>query len=471
MGNHKQMVLGLNLVGPGGHPGGWRMPGAAADAAMDIRRWKQMARDAEAARFHFMFWADGIAVRSNARNADQLSYESRVDVFEPLTLLAALSAVTERIGFVFIYYTSYNESYTLARMFASLDHVPAGRVGWNVVTSWSEQEALNFGRERHMEHGARYRRAEEYVDVVFGLWDSWEDDAFVRDKESGRYFDPARLHVLHHRGEHLTVRGPLNTARPVQGYPVIAQAGSSGPGQDLAARTAEIVYTMQKTLPEAQAFYAGVKGRLAGWNRAPDEVLVMPGLMPVLGRTEAEAQDLFGAMQDLIHPEVGLAGLAGTFGDLHGHDVDGSLPPMLADSNALKSSHTAIARLLGDRPLTIRQLYQHRAASGHCLMVGTPVSVADQMEDWFTRAACDGFNLMPPFYPGPLDDMLHALLPELQRRGLFQTEYRGRTLRDNLGLKRPAHGHGRRVASGSPEAAADVRLEARRATSPRHPPR
>ena len=445
----RQMVLGLNLVGPGGHPGGWRMPGAAADAAMDMRRWKDMARAAEAARFHFMFWADGIAVRSSARDEDQLSYESRVDVFEPLTLLAALSAVTERLGFVATASTTYNEPYTLARMLASLDHVTEGRVGWNVVTSWSEQEALNFGRERHMEHGARYRRAEEYVDVVFGLWDSWEDDAFVRDKASGRYFDPGRLHVLRHRGEHFTVRGPLNTARPVQGYPVIAQAGSSGPGQDLAARTAEIVYTMQKTLEEAQSFYAGVKARLARWNRMPEDVLVMPGLMPVLGRTAGEAQELFEAMQELIHPEVGLAALAGTFGDLGGHDVDGPLPPMLADSNALKSAHAAIARLLGDRneagPLTIRQLYQHRAASGHCLMVGTPASVADQMEAWFAGAACDGFNLMPPFYPGPLDDVVHGLVPELQRRGLFQTEYRGRTLRDSLGLKRPAHGCYRRA--------------------------
>ena len=449
------MVLGLNLVGPGGHPGGWRMPDAAADAAMDIWLWKRMARDAEAARFHFMFWADGIAVRSNARDADQLSYESRVDVFEPLTLLAALSAVTERIGFVATASTTYNEPYTLARMFASLDHITEGRVGWNVVTSWSEQEALNFGRERHMEHGARYRRAEEYVDVVFGLWDSWEDGAFVRDKASGRYFDPGRLHVLHHRGEHLAVRGPLNTARPVQGYPVIAQAGSSGPGQNLAARTAEIVYTMQKTPAEAQSFYAGVKARLPRWGRAPEDVLVMPGLMPVLGRTQGEAQDLFGAMQELIHPEVGLAALSGTFGDLRGHDVDGPLPPMLADSNALKSVHAAIARLLGDRPLTIRQLYQHRAASGHCLMVGTPASVADEMQAWFTGAACDGFNIMPPFYPAPLDDVLHGLVPELQRRGLFQTEYPGRTLRENLGLKRPAHGHYRRVANAG-QAAADA---------------
>ena len=450
----RQMVLGLNLVAAGGHPGGWRMPGAAADAAMDIRRWKRMAAAAERACLHFMFWADGIAVRSNARDEEQLSYDARIDVFEPLTLIGALSAVTERLGFVATASTTYNEPYNMARFLASLDHVTEGRMGWNVVTSWSEQEALNFGRERHMEHGARYRRAQEYVDVVFGLWDSWEDDAFIRDKASGRYFDLARLHTLHHHGEHLTVRGPLNAARPPQGYPVIAQAGSSGPGQDLAGRIAEIVYTMQRFLPDAQAFYAGVKGRLDRWNRSADEVLVMPGMMPVLGRTDSEARELFDALQELIHPQVGVPALAAQFGDLSEHDPDGPLPPMLADSNALKSAHAATARLIGQEALTIRQMFQMKAASGHCVMVGSAGTVADGMEEWFTGAGCDGFNLMPPFYPGPLDAVLGELVPELQRRGVFQTAFRGRTLRENLGLRRPPHGaHARRARDG--RAAAD----------------
>ncbi|WP_235035218.1 LLM class flavin-dependent oxidoreductase [Roseomonas sp. 18066] len=439
----QQMVLGLNLVGAGAHGGGWRMPQAKADAAIDIRFWKQMARDAEAARFHFMFWADGIAVRSNARDEQQLSYDSRIDVFEPLTLLAALSAVTERLGFIATASTTYNEPYNMARKLASLDHITEGRVGWNVVTSWSEQEALNFGRDSHMEHGSRYRRAEEYVDLVFSLWDSFDDGAFIRDKESGQYFDPARLHTPHHRGEHFRVRGPLNVARPIQGYPVIAQAGASGPGQALAARTAEVIYTMQRSRDEAAAFYARVKSQFAQFGRAPESALVMPGMMPIIGRTRQEARDLFEQLQSLIHPELGLAALSTSFGDLSGHDVDGPLPPLLAESNALKSEHAKLQKFLDGRSLTIRQLFQARAASGHHLIVGTAAEVADEMQDWFEHRGCDGFNILPPFYPGPVEDVFHGLIPALQRRGLFQTEYRGTTLRENLGLARPAHHHHR----------------------------
>lgn len=448
MAERRQMALGLNLVAAGAHGGGWRMEGAKADAAMDIRFWKQMAREAEAAKFHFMFWADGIAVRSSAKDAEQLSYDSRIDVFEPLTLLAALSAVTEHLGFIATASTTYNEPYNLARKFASLDHVSEGRVGWNVVTSWSEQEALNFSREKHMEHGARYARAEEYMDVVFGLWDSWEDDAFIRDKARGQYFDPAKLHVLNHKGAHFAVRGPLNAARPLQGYPVIAQAGSSGPGQDLAARTAEVIYTMQKSREEAMAFYASVKGRFAQFGRNPDEALVMPGIMPIMAETKEEARALYETLQALIPPALGLASLANSFGDLSAYPVDGPLPPLLAESNALKSTHSRLAKLLGGRSLTIRELYQAQAAgSGHYLAVGTPESISDEMQDWFESRGCDGFNIMPPFYPGPARDVFHKLVPELQRRGIFQTEYRGRTLRQSLGLARPAHGAWRAQAA------------------------
>jgi alkanesulfonate monooxygenase len=440
----RQMALGLNLVGAGAHGGGWRMPDAHAGAAIDIRFWKNMARKAEAAKFHFMFWADGIAVRSSAKDEEQLSYDSRIDVFEPLTLLAALSAVTEKMGFIATASTTYNEPYNMARKFASLDYVTEGRVGWNVVTSWSEQEALNFGRDSHMEHGSRYRRAEEYMDVVFGLWDSWEDGAFIRDKATGQYFDPARLHTLHHQGEHFRVRGPLNMARPIQGYPVIAQAGSSGPGQDLAARTAELIYTMQKSRDEAVAFYSSVKSRFARFGRSADDALVMPGMMPIMGRTPQEARDRFDALQELIHPQYGYASLASSFGDLSAYPVDGPLPPMLADSNAVKSAHGRLAKFLQGREMTIRQLYQALAASGHHIIVGTPGSIADEMEDWFVSHGCDGFNILPPFYPQPAEEVFDLLIPELQRRGLFQTDYAGNTLRENLGLPRPAYGAMRR---------------------------
>ena len=258
-GHRRDMKLGLNIVANGAHSAGWRMPDAQETAAMDFALWKRLAQAAERARFHFMFWADGIAVRHSAKSDDELSYLARIDVFEPLTLIGALSAVTERLGFVASASTTYNEPYHIARKFASLDHISGGRVGWNVVTSWSEQEAHNFGSDRLLAHGNRYRRAEEFVDVVFGLWDSWEDDAFIRDKASGRYFDPAKLHNLRHEGEHFRVAGPLNVARPIQGYPVIAQAGSSGPGQVLGSRIADIIYTAQKSREDAVTFYSSVK--------------------------------------------------------------------------------------------------------------------------------------------------------------------------------------------------------------------
>ena len=434
------MRLGLNIVANGAHTAGWRMPGAKADAAMDIRTWKAIARAAERACIHFLFWADGIAVRHSARDDDELSFNPRIDVFEPLTVIGALSAVTERLGFVASASTTYNEPYHVARKFASLDYVSEGRVGWNVVTSWSEQEAFNFGLDAHAEHGARYRRAEEFADVVFGLWDSFEDDAFVRDRVSGRYFDPAKLHTLNHRGAQLAVKGPLNAARPVQGYPVIAQAGSSGPGQDLGARIADLIYTAQKDKDGAVAFYRSVKAHAAAAGRDPESMLVMPGILPVLGRTRAEAEDRFAQLQDLVHPRVGLPMLADAFGDLSGLPLDGPLPPPLAASNAVKSAHAALIALAGQPGMTIRRLYQIQAgAQGHNVFVGTASEAADLMQDWFEARACDGWNLIPPWVPEPVAECLDWLVPELQRRGLAQTAYSGDgTLRGSLGLERPA---------------------------------
>jgi alkanesulfonate monooxygenase len=355
-------------------------------------------------------------------------------------VIGALAAVTERLGFVASASTTYNEPYHVARKFASLDYVTEGRVAWNVVTSWSEQEAFNFGLDAHVEHGKRYRRAEEFVDVVFGLWDSWEDDAFIRDKASGRYFDPAKLHTLNHHGDILKVKGPLNVARPIQGYPVIAQAGSSGPGQDLGARIADLIYTQQQSKDEAIAFYRSVKAHGVRAGRDPDSMLVMPGILPVLGRTRAEAEDLFAAMQDMVHPRVGLPLLANVFGDLSGHDLDGPLPPPVAHSNALKSAYDKLVALGREPGMTIRKLYQIQAgASGHLVFVGTPAEAADVMQDWFEGGGCDGWNLIPPYLPDPAIACLEWLVPELQRRGLFQTCYDGDgTLRGTLGLPRPA---------------------------------
>lgn len=434
------MKLGFNIVANGAHVAGWRMPDANERAATDIRLWKQIAQAAERACVHFMFWADGIAVRHSARNDEELSYNPRIDVFEPLTVIGALAAVTQRLGFVASASTTYNEPFHIARKFASLDYVTEGRVGWNVVTSWSEQEAHNFGLDAHVEHGLRYRRAEEFVDVVFGLWDSWDDDAFVRDKSSGHYFDPARLHTLNHTGEQLKVRGPLNTARPLQGYPIIAQAGSSGPGQDLGARIADLIYTQQKNRDDAASFYKSVKAHGAAAGRDPATMLVMPGILPVLGRTQSEAEDRYARLQDMVHPSVGLPMLRDVFGDLSHLPLDGPLPSPLPHSNALKSAHTALTAKAREPGMTIRRLYQDQAgASGHCVYVGTPEGAADLMQDWFENRACDGWNLIPPYMPGPALECLEWLVPELQRRGLAQTEYTGDgTLRGSLGLARPA---------------------------------
>jgi alkanesulfonate monooxygenase len=434
------MKLGLNIVANGAHAAGWRMPQARVDAAMDIRLWRQMAQAAERARFHFMFWADGIAVRHSAKDDEELAYNPRIDVFEPLTLIGALSSVTERIGFVASASTTYNEPYHVARKFASLDYVSSGRVGWNVVTSWSEQEAYNFGRNAHMEHDLRYRRAEEFVDVVFGLWDSWEDDAFIRDKASGRYFDAAKLHTLNHRGEVLSVKGPLNVARPIQGYPVIAQAGSSGPGQDLGSRIADLIYTAQKTREAAVAFYSSVKAHGAAAGRDPCSMLVMPGILPIMGRTRQEAQDRFDQLQDLVHPRVGLPFLADTYGDLSGLPPDSLLPPPLEGSNAVKSGHEALIRLGRQPGMTVSKLYKIMAgAQGHNVAIGTPADIADIMQDWFEGGGCDGWNIMPAFLPDPAIEAFEWLVPELQRRGVFHTEYEGDgTFRGSLGLTRPA---------------------------------
>ncbi len=440
MARPRRMKLGLNIVASGAHAAGWRMPQAQPDAALDIGLWIRMAQAAERARLHFMFWADGIAVRHSARDADELSYNARIDVFEPLTLIGALAAVTERIGFIASASTTYNEPYHIARKFASLDYISRGRVGWNVVTSWSENEAHNFGRDQHMEHGRRYRRAEEFVDVVFGLWDGWEDDAFIRDKASGRYFDPAKLHILNHRGENFSVMGPLNVARPIQGYPLIAQAGSSGPGQTLGARIADVIYTMQKTREGAQAFYQSVKSYGAQAGRDPETMLVMPGILPILGRTRQEADERWEQLQSLVHPRLGLPMLAASFGDLSDHDLDGPAPPPLPGSNAVKSGHDTLAAMARQEGMTIRKLYQDMAgASGHQILVGTPADVADLMEDWFGAGACDGFNIMPPFMPGPAMQVFEWLVPEMQRRGLAQTAYEGDgTLRASMGVPRPA---------------------------------
>ncbi|TAL98134.1 MAG: LLM class flavin-dependent oxidoreductase [Paraburkholderia sp.] len=439
--NKRQIKLGAFLMETGHHIAAWRHPDAHATGGLDFAHYAEVAKIAERAKFDTIFFADSVSVRDT--NLASLSRTARADHFEPLTLLSALSVVTQNIGLIATVSTTFNEPYNLARKFASLDHLSGGRSGWNLVTSSTESEALNFNFEKHPDHALRYERAREFYDVVAGLWDSWEDDAFLRDKESGVYFDPEKLHVLNHRGKHFQVRGPLNVARSPQGWPVVVQAGASDAGRELAAQTAEVIFVAHQTLEEAQTFYRDIKGRLPKYGRHADHLKIMPGIFPVVGRTQDEARRKFDALQDLIHPTVGLSLLSNMSGDvnLSSYPVDGPLPE-LPETNGGKSRQRLLFDLARRENLTIRDLYLRIAgARGHQQVVGTPESIADQLQQWFEEEGADGFNIMSPWLPGGLSDFAELVVPELQRRGLFRTEYEGRTLRENLDLPRPQNRH------------------------------
>ncbi|SFN21386.1 LLM class flavin-dependent oxidoreductase [Variovorax sp. OV329] len=438
----RQFSLGAFLMQTGHHIAGWRHPDAQADAGSNFRHYVELARKAEAAKFDAIFLADSVGVRST--HLPSLARTARADHFEPLTLLAALAAVTERIGLIATVSTSFNEPFNVARKFASLDQISGGRAGWNLVTSSGGAEARNFNREAHFEHALRYERASEFHDVVTGLWDSWQEDSFVRDKAGGIYVDTGKLHVLGHKGTHFQVQGPLNVNRSPQGRPVVVQAGASEAGKELAARTAEVIFVAHQTFEEAQAFYADIKGRLARHGRGRDEVKIMPGIFPVVGRTEAEAQEKFEQLQSLVDPVVGLQLLSTVIGDidLSAHPIDGPLPA-LPETNGPKSRQQLLVDLARREGLSIRQLYLRIAgARGHQQVVGTPVQIADQLQQWFEEGAADGFNIMAPWFPGGLDDFIELVLPELRRRGLFRSDYQGRTLREHLGLRKPVHPSG-----------------------------
>jgi N-acetyl-S-(2-succino)cysteine monooxygenase len=441
------LSLGAFLYPTGHHIAAWRHPDAQADAGVNFGHYTQLALAAEAAKFDLIFLADGSGTRGDNVEFLSRTAHSYNAQFEPLTLLSALAAVTSRIGLVATASTSFNEPYHIARKFASLDHISGGRAGWNLVTSSNAHEAKNFNLDEHYAHAHRYARADEFADVVTGLWDSWDDDAFVRDKAAGRFFDPAKRHVLDHRGEFFSVRGPLNVARSPQGHPVVVQAGSSEAGKALAARTAEVIFTAQQTLDDAVAFYADVKGRLAQYGRETDDLKIMPGVMPIVGRTEGEARERFEELQSLIDPKVGLAlvsGLTGGF-DLSGYPLDGPIPE-LPETNASKSRQALTIELARRENLTIRELYLRVAgARGHWQLVGTPEQIADALEERFVNYGADGYNVMPALLPGSLHDFIALVLPELRRRGLFRSEYEGRTLREHLGLKRPVSGYRREV--------------------------
>ncbi|NVZ66366.1 LLM class flavin-dependent oxidoreductase [Pseudomonas gingeri] len=431
-----QLKLGAFLANSGHHVAAWRHPLAQADASLDFDHFKAIAQTAERGRFDALFVADVVALWGH--HHDALSRTARAEHFEPLTLMSALAAVTTHIGLIATATTSYNEPYHIARKFASLDHLSGGRAAWNLVTSVVSDEAWNFGRENHIDHGDRYQRAEEFHDVVKGLWDSWDDDAFVRDKRSGQYFDPDKLHTLNHRGEHFRVRGPLNVARPPQGHPVLVQAGASEAGKTLAARVAELIFASHHDLSAAQAFYQDIKARAADFGRDPDHIKILPGVTPFIGETREQAQALFEEFQALIDPVLGLRLLADTLGDdidLSGHDLDGPLPDTPVGQRG--SRRDKVLELARRENLSIRQLYLHLAGGNP--VIGTPADIADSFEAWFQARACDGFNVFFPYYPGAIEVFVDQVIPLLQERGLFRREYAGRTLRENLGLPRPAN--------------------------------
>ncbi|MBR0647305.1 LLM class flavin-dependent oxidoreductase [Plastoroseomonas hellenica] len=436
MSSPKQISLGLSMRYLGYHAAAWRHPSADPDAASKFSHYKYIAQTAEAAKLDMVFLADGIGLRTKDEPPGALRRSHQTLELEPLTLLSALSSVTTHIGLVATASTTYNEPYHIARKWASLDHLSGGRAGWNIVTSWSEAEAHNFNRDQHMEYELRYDRATEFVEVVKGLWDSWEEDAPLFDKASGIFFDQSKLHRLDHQGKHFKVKGPLTIKRTPQGRPILVQAGAANQGMEIAARSADVVYCSFFDMEAARAYYADLKARAAQHGRDPDSLKIMPGITLFIGRTREEAEEKHAQLNALVEPELGLSYLYQQFGDLSAYPVDGPVPEP-PDPRIRSMAAKALALARRDN-LTIRQLYTKVAAGfGGRVLVGTPKDIVDDMQAWVEGGAADGFNLCPPVLPLGLDDFVELVLPELRARGMFRTEYAGPTLRENLGLTPP----------------------------------
>jgi N-acetyl-S-(2-succino)cysteine monooxygenase len=424
-----KMILTLVVRPTGMHGAAWRRPDACfGDKFSD---YVHLARLAEDAKFDAIFMADNLGL--NAVGLEAASRFASGDGFEPTTLLSALSVVTSHLGLIASTSSTYSEPYNVARQFGSLDLLSGGRAGFNLITTTFPHVAANFGRDP-LAHEDRYARAAEFIEVLEGLWNSWEDDSFVRDREDGRYFDPAKVHLLDYKGKFFSVLGPLNVARSLQGRPVKVQAGASGTGRELAARTADVLFTASLTLEGAQAYYADVKQLGASFGRDPDQIKILPGVVPFVGRTDEEAQADHAYVEDLIHPVAGISRLSAAFGfDLSGYPLDGPLPelPETESGKGVQSVLTEMAR---------RQLYKHIIGSfGHRTLIGGPQTIADQLESWFHERAADGYNIMFPYLPGGMERFVDLVVPELRRRGLFREEYEGTTLRENLGLHYPVH--------------------------------
>ncbi len=434
------MTLGLLLSPASSHLAGWRHEDAISNAGADFDDILQNAQAAEDAKLDFVFLADELCAPEG--DAEILSRDPVIYRFEPLTLLAALAVRTQKIGLVATQTTTYNEPYHIARKFASLDHLSHGRTGWNLVTSYVEAEARNFSQSEHLKYTDRYERANEFLQVAAGLWDSWDDDAFILDKKSGRYFDPEKMHVLDHQGEHFSVRGPLNVLRPPQGRPVQVQAGSSEAGRNLAGKFAEVVFTAQNTLEKALEFRTDIKDRAEQAGRSRDSVKVVAGVQTIIGASMEEAQAKYRHMQELIHPVIGLTRLSQLLGfDVTNMPLDEPLPEVIPETNSYQSRQKLIVDAARRDNLTLRELYLQVVSSyGHRVVIGTAESVAEELAQWFTAGAVDGYILSPTHLPDGFDDFNEQVLPILREKGLFRTEYSGDTFREHLGLPRPERG-------------------------------
>src|ERR1700731_1625554 len=436
MAQARQLKLAAFMRPASIHTGAWRYPGAFADANFNLAHLKRFAQTLERGKFDAFFMAAHMAVLNMPVEALKRSHTSTS--FEPFTLLSALSQVTERIGLVATGSTTFDAPYHIARRFASLDWISGGRAGWNIVTTSNPDAALNFGLDEHMEHGERYRRAREFYDVVTGLWDSWADDAWVRDVDDGVFFDPAKMHVLDHKGKYFSVGGPGNIARPIQGWPVIVQAGASDSGRQLAAETAEAVFTAQSDLAVGQKFYADVKGRMEKLGRARDHMKILPACFVVVGETVEEAKGKRAKLDSLVNYANAIASLSIALGhDASKFDPDAPLPEKIPESNASKSGRERAIAMAKRENLTVRQLAQRLGGYSGLAMVGTPKTIAHEVEEGLGTRGSDGFTIIFSYLPGGLDDFVDRVVPELQRRGIFRRDYEGKTLRENLGLPRP----------------------------------
>ncbi|MBM3609446.1 MAG: LLM class flavin-dependent oxidoreductase [Alphaproteobacteria bacterium] len=441
------MKLGLFVQGGGHHVAAWRHPLTPRGATQSFAHYIDIARIAEAACFDMIFLADTVAT-FGPDDIDVWKRGHAASRLEPLTLLSALAAITKNIGLVATASSSFNEPYNVARFFASLDKISGGRAGWNLVTSASDAEPFNYGREKHDPPALRYARAEEFADVVTGLWRTWEDDAFVEDKQAGLYFDAAKMHMLNHAGEFYRVRGPLTVRRSPQGHPLVVQAGQSEAGRALAARTAEVVFTVQQNIDDARAFRDDLRARARAFGRDPDSIKIMPGVVPLTAASREDALAEFETLQSLIHPEQGVRVLSEMTGiDLSQYPVDGPMPD--APPHGRQQGRQQVILDMAKREgLTIRQVYQRAVgARGHRLVFGDAQAIADDLQRWFEAGAADGFNIMPPTFPLYLQRFADGVVPLLRARGLFRKSYEGATLRENLGLGFPHHPAAKSIAA------------------------